>query len=476
MTRTIPRREFLKTTSAAAGSLACVAGAQAATQSGTRRGAVEEIRIGSARYVEGDYPVQALHPTKIVMTDAFWKPKLLTNADVTIPLLAGRNDGRGLNGNVLEAAILSLQTHPDPKLQALVDARVAALGSQPARGNRGFEVAAAWFRATGRRELVDNAIAAADALYSEFETKNPPFSGGERDAINCIQLYRVTGNRKHLDLAKHYLDIRGLPNSVNRSRHNQSHKPVLEQTEAVGHAVNCVTLMLLMLDVGVLTGMTAYATAARRMWEDIVNRKMYVTGGVGSTGNEGFGEPYVLPNISAYAETCAVLMFATLNHRLFLLTGDSRYIDVLERGIYNNALSGVSPSGDRFFYVNRLASAGDGRDTRWERASLECCPPNLVRFLASMPGYIYAQDGRSAVYVNLYVSSEARFSVGNKALGLQVESRMPWSGKTAILASAMDAIITIDDAGLIVEFNRAAEQMFGRRAVDAVGERLDAVR
>ncbi len=440
MTRTMPRREFLRTTSAAAGSFAYAAGVPARMQSGTRRAAVEEIRIGSSRYVGGDYPIQALPPTKVVLTDAFWKPKLLTNADVTIPLLAARNDGRGLNGNVLEAAILSLQTHPDPKLQALVDARVAALASQPASGNRGFEVAAAWFNATGRRELLDNAIAAADALYTEFETKNPPFSGGERDAINCIQLYRVTRNRKHIDLAKHYLDIRGLPNSVNRSRHNQSYKPVLEQTEAVGHAVNCVTLMLSMLDVGVLTGSTAYATAARRMWEDIVNRKMYVTGGVGSTGNEGFGEPYVLPNISAYAETCAVLMFATLNHRLFLLTGDSQYIDVLERGIYNNALSGVSPSGDRFFYVNRLASAGDGRDTRWARASLECCPPNLVRFLASMPGYIYAQDGRGAIYVNLYVSSDARFSIGSKALGLQIESEMPWSGKTAILASASEPV------------------------------------
>ena len=179
------------------------------------------------------------------------------------------------------------------------------------------------------------------------------------------------------------------------------------------------------------------------MWEDIVQRKIYVTGGVGSTGNEGFGEPYVLPNISAYAETCAVLMFATLNHRLFLLTGDSQYIDVLERGLYNNALSGVSPSGDRFFYVNRLASAGDGRDTRWERASLECCPPNLVRFLASMPGYIYAQDGRGAIYVNLYVSSDAKFRIGDTAVGLQIESGMPWSGKTTILASASKPIRTV---------------------------------
>ena len=145
---------------------------------------------------------------------------------------------------------------------------------------------------------------------------------------------------------------------------------------------------------------------------------MYITGGVGTTGNEGFGEPYSLPNISAYSETCAVLMFITLNHRLFLATGDSKYIDVMERGMYNNALGGVSASGDRFFYVNRLASAGDGRDVRWERASLECCPPNLVRFLASMPGFVYAQDPSGAIYVNLYVSSETSFDVGGKTLAL----------------------------------------------------------
>ena len=436
MKRTVARREFLRTTSAAAGSLAyAMGGGRSGAQAGTSSVAAE-IRIGTSRYKEADYRIKALSPADVVLRDDFWKPTIHTNATVTIPLLAARNDGRGLSGNVLEAAILQLNTHPDPKLQSLVDARIAAIAAQPARGNRTFEVAAAWFRTTGRRELVEHASVAADALYAEFETKNPPFSGGERDAISCVQLYRATKNRKHLDLAKHYLDIRGLPNSLNRSRHNQSYKPVLEQTEAVGHAVNCVTLMLSMLEVGVLTGITAYVTAAQRMWEDIVSRKMYVTGGVGSTGNEGFGEPYVLPNISAYAETCAVLMFATLNHRLFLLTGDSRYIDVLERGIYNNALSGVSPSGDRFFYVNRLASAGDGRDIRWERASLECCPPNLVRFLASMPEYIYAQDDARGIYVNLYVSSDASFRIRNETLKLQVDSGLPWTGKTVLLASA----------------------------------------
>src|SRR6516165_5162058 len=311
----------------------------------------------------------------------------------------------------MEDAIRSQQTHPDPDLQRQVDSRIGQLAARTPRGNSGFEVAVAYFQATGRRDLLDPSIAAANAIAADFAARNPPFNGGERDAINCVQLYRATGDRRHLDLARHYLDIRGQETSVDRSRHNQSYMPATEQSEAVGHAVNCASLMVSLLDVGVLAGLEPYAAAARRMWTDAATRKMYVTGGIGSTGNEGFGEAYVLPNVSAYAETCAVLMFATLNHKLFLSSGDAKYIDVLERGIYNNALSGVSVSGDRFFYVNRLASAGDGRDTRWTRASLECCPPNLVRFLAGMPGFIYAQDDRRGIYVNLYVSSEAEFSV-----------------------------------------------------------------
>jgi len=356
--------------------------------------------------------------------------------------------GGGLSGNVLEAAIYSLQTHPDSALQAHVDARVRELaqgrpereGSVPSNG--GFEVAVAWYQATGKRELLDPAIATASTLYENFKVKRPPFSGGERDAINCLQLYRATHDKKHLDLAKHYLDIRGLPSSVNRSRHNQSYKPVLEQSEAVGHAVNCVTLMLSLLDVGELTGLRAYSDAAQRMWADTVTRKMYVTGGVGTTGNEGFGEPYSLPNISAYSETCAVLMFITLNHRLFLATGDSQYVDVLERGLYNNAVDGVSTGGDRFFYVNRLASAGDGRDIRWARASLECCPPNLVRFLASMSGLIYAQDARGALYVNLYISSRTTVLIGGKRVGVSLESEMPWGATSRLMLSATEPVTT----------------------------------
>src|SRR5580765_7448806 len=428
---TIARREFLKITSSAAGAAAL----------SRALGVGEQIEAAAQRPAL-DYPIQPLRFSDVRLTDAFWKPKVDVNAAVTIPLEVHKFvDGeREFGGNILEAAIMSLKTHPDAALQAIVDAQIRSTAQSAGRGNNGFEVAATYFNVTGHRDLIDRAIAAAEALYEDFKANDPPFSGGERDAINCLQLYRVTRDKKHLDLAKHYLDIRGRADSVNRSRHNQSYRPVLEQREAVGHAVNCASLMVSLADVGVLTGVDAYLDAARRMWLDVVERKMYVTGGVGVTGNEGFGEPYSLPNLSAYSETCAVLMFITLNHRMFLATGDSRYIDVMERGMYNNAIAGVSASGNRFFYVNRLASAGDGRDLRWEKASLECCPPNMVRFLAAMPNYIYAQDPKDAIYVNLYLSSETSFGVAGKPLGLSVKSEMPWGGKSEIHVSAKEDV------------------------------------
>ena len=443
----IARRDFLKTASAA-GAVAYIAGANGGTVADADTQAkaapkAADVRVSGAAYTPiPDYPIRPKRYFDVTITDAFWKQKIATNAEVTIPFEVRKpgETARGLGHNVLEAAMLSLKTHPNAQLQAQVDARVQQMKDAQSGGNSDFEVAATYYNTTGKRDLLDRAIESADALYHNFTVNNPPFSGGERDAINCVQLYRATHDKKHLDLAKHYLDIRGLENSVNRSRHNQSYKPVLEQSEAVGHAVNCVSLMVSLTDVGVLTGIKEYFNAAHRMWLDAVDRKMYITGGVGTTGNEGFGEPYSLPNISAYSETCAVLMFITLNHRMFMATGDSQYIDVMERGMYNNAIDGVSASGNRFFYVNRLASAGDGRDTRWGRASLECCPPNLVRFLPSMPGLIYAQDGKDAIYVNLYVSSETSFKVDAKDMALTVESEMPWGGTSRMTVSARDAV------------------------------------
>lgn len=442
MGRPIARRDFLKTASAAAGAFAYAAG-HPLNEADAQTLAPADTRLSGTPYTPiPDYPIRPVRHSAVRLTDRFWQPKVGTNATVTIPFEVQKltENGRTLGGNVLEAAILSLEAHPDPALQAQVDAAVQAQLARSGGGNSGFEVAAAYCLATGKRDLVEHAIKSADALYEDFRVNDPPFSGGERDAINCVQLYRVTHDKKHLDLAKHYLDIRGLETSVNRSRHNQSYTPVLEQSEAVGHAVNCVSLMVSLTDVGVLTGLDDYRNAAQRMWTNAVFKKMYVTGGVGSTGNEGFGEAYALPNISAYSETCAVLMFITLNHRMFLASGDSTYIDVMERGMYNNAIDGVSASGDRFFYVNRLASAGDGRDLRWQRASLECCPPNLVRFLAGMPGFIYAQDPASAIYVNLYVSSSTSFTIGDKTLGLAVDSEMPWGGKSHLTISTKDNV------------------------------------
>jgi len=435
----VSRRAFIRAASAASGALAL---AGPAARTAAQAPAARRPRISPADYtLRLDYPIMPARARDVALRDSFWQPKVAANARVTIPFEVRKSieSERRLSGNVLEAAIRSLEIHPDPALQAQVDAAVQAIRARPLAGNSGFEVAAAYYHATGRRDLLDQAVEAADAIYKDFVQNDPPFSGGERDAINCTQLYLATHDKRHLDLAKHYLDIRGLDTSANRSRHNQSYKPVLEQSEAVGHAVNCASLMVSLADVGVLTGLGEYLDAAKRMWADAVGRKMYITGGIGSTGNEGFGEGFSLPNISAYSETCAVLMFITLNHKLFLARGDSRYIDVMERGMYNNALSGVAASGNRFFYVNRLASAGDGRDERWERASLECCPPNLVRFLASMPGLVYAQDRAGAIYVNLYVSSDVSFDIGGRTIALSVTSGMPWDGKTTIRVSTPDA-------------------------------------
>jgi hypothetical protein len=434
----MPRRQFLKS-APAAGAFAYAGVERLGSDRAAGPTADQEPGLSRrARIVDGDYAIRAKPHHEVTLTDGFWRPRVLRNAEVTIPFeIRKRGDGLdGLRGGIVEAAMLSLQTHRDPTMQSRIEAWVAERAAEePRQSNREFEIATTWFRTTGQPELVETATRSADLLYADFAANDPPFNGGERDSWNCAQLYRVTGDPKHLHLAKHYLEIRGREDSVGRSRHNQSYMPVAEQSEAVGHAVNCVTLMTTMAEVGVLGDAGDYVDAAGRMWHDAVSRKMYITGGVGSTGNEGFGEPYSLPNIDAYSETCAVLMFITLNHNLFLATGDSRYIDVMERGMYNNAIDGVSVSGDHYFYVNRLASAGSGRDLRWQRASLECCPPNLVRFMSRMPGHVYAQDRDGSVFVNLYVSGQATFDVGGRRLGLSVDSEMPWQGRSAITVS-----------------------------------------
>jgi DUF1680 family protein len=437
------RRTFLKTVVGATGMLARAAQEAQPRAAKPRRAA--DVRISSTPYTPAEYPIRPQVYHQVALRDTFWRPKVEANARVTIPFALRKfaELDRALSGGVLEAGILSLRTHPDSYVQDQIETRIQQLKQRPGHGNSVFETAAAHYLVTGKRDLLDKAIADAAYLYEDFRLHSPRFSGGERDALNCVQLYRVTGDRKHLDMAKQYLDIRGLEDSLNRSRHNQSYQPVTEQTEAVGHAVNGLTLMVSLVDVGVLTGLDEYLIAGQRMWEDIATSKLYITGGAGSSGNEGFGPAYSLPNISAYCETCAALMFITLSDKLFLATGDAKYIDVMERTMYNNAIDGVSASADHFFYVNRLASAGDGRDVRWQRASLECCPPNLVRFLAGMPGLIYAHDSKGAIYVNLYVSGDTAFQVAGKTVSFGVESEMPWGAKSKITCTGGGGAATL---------------------------------
>ena len=248
-----------------------------------------------------------------------------------------------------------------------------------------------------------------------------------------MKLYRVTGDRRLLDLAEFFLDGRGKP-SASRDKtwgpYSQDHQPVTEQSEAVGHAVRAGYMYAAMADVAALTGNRAYREAVGRLWEDIVRRKMYVTGGVGARhAGEAFGDAYELPNLTAYNETCAAIAQCYFNHRMFLLHGDAKYMDVLERVLYNGMLSGVSYDGERFFYPNPLASNGAYERRPWFDCS--CCPTNVCRFVPAIPGYAYAVRDRD-VYVNLFVEGSGRLSMGDDECVIDQETAYPWDGEIAI--------------------------------------------
>ena len=230
--------------------------------------------------------------------------------------------------------------------------------------------------------------------------------------MGLVKLYRVTGEQRYLDLAKFMLDARGPDGDRGAGRqYNQSHKKVVEQTEAVGHAVRATYMYSGIADVAALTGDAAYINAIDRIWENMVGRKLYLTGGIGATGSgEAFGRDYELPNMSAYNETCAAIGNDYWNHRLFLLHADARYIDVMERTLYNGLISGVSLDGKSFFYPNPLESNGQHQRSPW--FGVACCPGNITRFLASVPGYVYAQQG-DTLYVNLFVGSTAEIKMDN---------------------------------------------------------------
>jgi hypothetical protein len=243
--------------------------------------------------------------------------------------------------------------------------------------------------------------------------------------MGLARLYRVTGNPRYLKLAKYFIDVRGT--RPGGDDYHQSRIPPVDQTEAIGHAVRAGYLYSGMADIAALTGDPQYVGAIDKIWENAVGKKLYLTGGMGSRAQgEAFGDNYELPNLTAYNETCAAVANVFWNERLFLLHGDAKYVDVLERTLYNGLLSGVSLDGTKFFYSNPLESDGSHQRRPWFGCA--CCPGNITRFLPSVPGYVYAQAG-DTIYVNLYAGNTASIKLeSGRTVIITQETRYPWNG------------------------------------------------
>ncbi|WP_303424317.1 glycoside hydrolase family 127 protein, partial [uncultured Muribaculum sp.] len=438
------------------------------------------------------YPIDPVPFTSVKVTDNFWGQRLKASREVTIPLAFSKCEETGRYQNFINAAHPSdtikvgglafddtdvyktiegasylLQTYPDKKLEHYIDSVlvIVAAAQEPDgylytsrtmnpkhphewAGSKRWEMvedlshefynlghmvegAIAHYQATGKRNFLDIAIKYADCVCREIGD-NPGqvvrVPGHQIAEMALAKLYLVTGDKKYLDQAKFFLDKRGY--TTRTDEYSQAHKPVVEQDEAVGHAVRAAYMYAGMADVAALTGDSAYINAIDKIWDNIVGKKYYITGGIGATSNgEAFGKNYELPNMSAYCETCAAIGNVYVNYRLFLLHGDSKYYDVLERTLYNGLISGVSLDGGGFFYPNPLESIGQHQRQPWFGCA--CCPSNICRFIPSLPGYIYAVKDRD-VYVNLFMSNTADLDVAGKKLVLSQSTRYPWNGDVNI--------------------------------------------
>lgn len=431
-----------------------------------------------------DYPIRPVSFTKVSLTDPFWAPRIRTNHEVTIPLAFQKSEETGRIDNFkvagghmsggfcslypfddsdvfknIEAASYSMQLYPDPALDAYLDTLISFIAdAREADGylytnrtidplnthdmagkerwgnieggshelyNVGhlYEAAVAHYQATGKTTLLDVALKNAGLIDSLFGWGKLEIAPGHQEIeIGLVKLYRITGERKYLDLAKFFLDVRG----PGGSEYHQMHRKPVDQDQAVGHAVRAQYMYAAMADIAALTGDQDYLSATGRLWQDVVSSKTYVTGGIGAVrANEGFGEPYDLPNEEAYCETCAAIANALWNYRMFLLKGESKYFDVFEKVLYNGLLSGVSLEGDHFFYPNPLASSGQHQRKPWFGCA--CCPVNITRFLPSLPGYVYAIKDHD-VYVNLFMSNTADLEVNGKKLVIEQLTDYPWNG------------------------------------------------
>jgi len=370
---------------------------------------------------------------------------------------------------IMEAAAYALMLRPDPELDKALDGWIAKIAAaQEPDGylytartidpkntprmagkerwtnerdshelyNAGhmYEAAVAHYQATGKRNFLDIALKSTDFIDKTFgpgkdQLKLVP--GHEEIEIGLVKLFRATGKMKYLKLAKFFIDERG--NAAGHKLYGeyaQDHKPVLEQSQAVGHAVRAAYLYSGVTDVAALTGDRRYMDAMDKIWDDIVSKKLYITGGIGAAGGiEGFGPAYDLPNPSGYAETCATIAYALWNYRMFLYYGDAKYMDLFERAAYNAFLSGYGMSGDRFFYPNPLASHGQHERTAWFTCA--CCPPNVARFIAELGGFAYGVEG-DKVFVNIYSQGTAEVETKAGKFVLDQRTEYPWRGDIKI--------------------------------------------
>jgi len=456
---------------------------------------------GAAFSQKKDYPIQPVSFTSVKLDDHFWSPRIETNRAVTIPASFARceNTGRVKNFEMaashtgkfctkfpfddtdiyktIEGASYSMAVHPDPALDHYVDSLISIVGGaqepdgylytartidplhpHPWSGterwvkenelshelyNSGhmFEAAAAHFQATGKRNFLDIALKNADLLVKTFGLgKRGVAPGHEIVEMGLVRLYRITGNANYLNLAKFFIDQRGLRKYDKNSNdvwkngtYFQDDKPVAEQEDAEGHAVRAMYLYSGMADVAALTGDKEYLQAIDRIWENMVGKKMYVQGGIGAIPDgERFGDDYELPNATAYNETCAAIGDVFWNQRMFLLHGKSKYIDVLEKVLYNGLISGVGLDGKSFFYTNALQitngfthSAMEATRSGWFECS--CCPTNMARFLSSLPGYVYAQEGKN-LFVNLFIAGQATINMNGIPVAVKQQNDYPWNG------------------------------------------------
>ncbi len=313
-----------------------------------------------------------------------------------------------------------------------------------------IEAAVAYFQTTGKRKLLDAMCRYADYIDTVFgpeENKLKGYCGHEEIELALVRLFRVTGNQRYLNLAKNFVDQRGQePNYFLEKQSDsrewlinlQAHKPVREQDKAEGHAVRAVYLYSAMADIAAETGDRRLLDACNKIWDNLTSKRMYVTGGIGSTkSGESFTVDYDLPNDSAYAETCADIGLVMFASRMFNLTGNGKFMDVLERALYNGLLAGISLEGDKFFYANPLEvtghfiEAGHVKAVRQPWFGCSCCPTNLCRFLPVMGSYLYSV-GTNEFMINIYAAGEAEFTLGTGRVKLQVESNYPWDGDISI--------------------------------------------